>query len=367
MTKVVILGSGIIGSSIAYKLSHYPQLDITLIDGKNPGTGSTGAALGILMGIISHKVKGRAWQLRESSLQRYQTLIPELEDITGCSIPANNHGIVKLLFSSEEVAKYEKLAQFRAQQGYELRIWQPDVLKAHCLEIDHSSIVGAVYSPHDQQINPTALTQALVKAASLKGVKCLFGENVEQITSAVSSTNPQQKCREIHLPHKTLLADWVIVATGLGTTPLIKSLGCNLVIKPVLGQALLVKYNSWKHNSEFNPVITGNDVHIVPMKNQEFWLGATVEFPTDEISLVPNQELLNDLHQSAISFCPNLAHAPVMLSWTGKRPRPEGKPAPVIEKLPNYSNIILATGHYRNGVLLAPATADVIASLILDS
>ena len=366
MTKVVILGSGIVGSSIAYKLSDYPQLDITLVDAKNPGTGSTGAALGILMGIISHKIKGRAWDLRKYSLQKYTTLIPELQEITGISIPSNNHGIVKLLFSSEEIIKYEKLAQIRSQQGYELKIWNPDIVKSHCIEIDSSSIVGAVYSPNDRQINPTALTQALVKAASLKGVECFFGEKVEQITSVGNSDYQQQNCREIHLQSKTLLADWVIVATGLGTSPLIQSFGCNLAIKPVLGQALLIKYPQWRHNSEFNPVITGNDVHIVPMKNSEFWLGATVEFSTEEIPLVPDPQLLKDLRQNAISFCPDLANAPVMLSWTGKRPRPEGKPAPVIEKLPNYDNILLATGHYRNGVLLAPATADAIASMIVE-
>ena len=366
MTKVVILGSGIVGSSIAYKLSNYPQLDITLIDAKNPGTGSTGAALGVLMGIISRKTKGRAWNLRESSLQRYTTLIPELEELTGLSIPYNRHGIVKLLFSSEEIAKYEKLAQVRSQQGYELQIWTSDILKNYCREIDTSSVVGAVYSPSDKQINPTSLTQALVKAASLQGVECIFGEKVEQINSIANSYSQQQNCREIHLQSKTLLADWIVVATCLGTYTLIESLGFTLAIKPVLGQALLIKYDNWRHNSEFNPVITGNDVHIVPMKNNEFWLGATVEFPTEEILPVPNQQLLNDLQQNAIAFCPNLTNATVILSWTGKRPRPDGKAAPVIEKLPNYSNILLATGHYRNGILLAPATADVIASMILE-
>lgn len=366
MKKIVIIGSGIVGSSIAYKLSQYPQLDITLIDAQSPGTGATGAALGILMGIISYKVKGRAWKLRESSLQRYNTLIPELEKLTGLVIPSNNYGIVKLLFCAEDIAKYEQLAEVRSQQGYELQIWTPEVLKSRCLEVDTSSVAGAVYSPYDRQINPTPLTQALVKGASLKGVKCLFGEKVEQITSISNSDNHQQNCREVHLKNQTLLADWVILATGLGTTSLIKSLGSDLAIKPVLGQALLVKNDHWRHDSEFNPVITGNDVHIVPMKNNEFWLGATVEFPTEDMQIVPHQDLLNKLHQNAIAFCPNLADAPIMLSWSGKRPRPDGKTAPVIEKLANYNNILLATGHYRNGILLAPATADAIASMILE-
>ena len=361
MTKVVIIGSGIIGSSIAYELSHNRQLDITLLDAKNPGTGSTGSALGILMGIISQKTKGRAWQLRESSLQRYQTLIPKLEALTDIKIHQNQHGIVKLLFAEEEVAKYQKLSQIRAQQGYDLQLWDNKTLKTKCIEVNTDSIIGAVYSPHDRQIKPTALTNALVRGASLQGVKCLFGQTVEKIEASHTATDQQI----IHLSNNSLSADWIILATGLGTSPLIKSLGCDFVpIKPVLGQALLVKHNHWQHQADFNPVITGNDIHIAPMKDDEFWLGATVEFPSTDSESIASEELLSHLHQKAISFCPSLADSPIMLSWTGKRPRPEGKPAPIIERLGEYPQIILATGHYRNGILLAPATANCVASMI---
>ena len=61
--------------------------------------------------------------------------------------------------------------------------------------------------------------------------------------------------------------------------------------------------------------------------------------------------------QQAIAFCPQLKNAQVIQTWSGKRPRPEGIPAPVIDNLSGYSNVLLATAHYRNGVLLAPATA----------
>ena len=200
MSKVIIIGSGIIGSSIAYELSNNPQLEITLIDSKNPGTGSTGSALGLLMGVISHKTKGRGWKLRETSLQRYQTLLPELEALTGLSIPYNKYGIVKLLFAPEQVAKYKKLAKVRQEQGYDLHVWDTDTLKDNCPEVNTEEIskepiVGAVYSPVDKQINPTNLTKALVQGASLRGVECIFGEKVvdlaiDQNTGVYSHTNP---------------------------------------------------------------------------------------------------------------------------------------------------------------------------------
>ncbi len=361
MQKVVIIGSGIVGSAIAFELSENRDLDITLIDEKNPGTGATGAALGLLMGIISLKTKGKAWQLRESSLQRYKTLISELENSTGLSIPHNRDGIVKLLFAEDDIQKYEHLVEIRASQGYRLEVWDRSVLKYRCPEVDTSSMVGAVYSPDDWQVSPTFLTKALVKGASQKGVRCIFGQKVTRLGICQDNLS----CRWVYLDNQTLEADVVIVATGLGTSSLLESFNVNLKIKPVLGQALLVKYQRWQNRDNFNPVITGNDIHIAPMGNDEFWLGATVEFPdTQEGETQPQAQLLRDLHSGAIAFCPNLNQAPIMLSWTGKRPRPEGKSAPIIEKLEGYDNIILATGHYRNGVLLAPATALVIKEMI---
>jgi glycine oxidase len=361
MTKIIIIGSGIVGSTIAYELSHDPNLDITLIDEKNPGTGSTGAALGILMAVISHKIKGRPWKLRESSLKRYNTLIPELEALTGLHIPHNTDGIVKLLFPDDDLAKWEKLAEIRSQQGYTLNIWDKSLLKHYCPAVDVSSLLGAIYSPCDRQINPTFLTKALVKAASLKGVRCIFGEKVQNLEIIEGNS---RHCRQVDIASESLAADWVILATGLGTSFLIQPLGSEISIKPVLGQALLLKHTSWQMKNNFNPVITGNDIHIAPMGNDEFWLGATVEFPNNGEEILPDKDLLQNLQQQAITFCPSLMDATVMLSWTGKRPRPEGKSAPIIEKLGDYNNIILATGHYRNGVLLAPATAYSVSELI---
>ena len=70
MSKIVIIGCGIVGAAIAYELSLITGLDITVIDKNTPASGATGAALGEVMGVISQKQKGRAWRLRRTSLQR---------------------------------------------------------------------------------------------------------------------------------------------------------------------------------------------------------------------------------------------------------------------------------------------------------
>ncbi len=366
MTKVAIIGAGIVGAAIAYELSQVRGLEITLIDRDRPASGSTGAALGVLMGAISQKTKGRAWQLRQRSLERYETLIPELETLTGKQIAVNRQGIVKLLFEGDCLDKWQQLQAIRRTQGWQLEIWERVDLENRCPQIDHNKIIAAVYSPQDRQINPTMLTEALIAGAVKNGVKCQFGVEVGEASTKNDKT-ALRYCYQIETTEENLETDWLVVAAGLGSTPLTHFLKQSVDIRPVLGQALKLKLDNNLGNPNFQPVITGEDVHLVPLGNGEYWLGATVEFPQEEgQEVVPQTQLLEKLRQQAIAFCPAIAQAKIISTWSGKRPRPQGQPAPLIGLLSGYSNILLATGHYRNGVLLAPATAEKIKQFICE-
>ena len=169
MTRIAIVGCGIVGATLAYELSRHSQLDIHVIDQGNPAQGSTQAALGVLMGIISHKVKGRNWRLRRDSIERYKTLIPELEDTLGQPIP-HIKGLLSLCFDPEELPRWQSLQTKRAEQGYPLEIWSPDQLRQHCPQINAQNVAAAIYSPQDGQVHPQQLTLALVEAAQRRGV-----------------------------------------------------------------------------------------------------------------------------------------------------------------------------------------------------
>jgi glycine oxidase len=351
MSEITIVGCGVVGAAIAYELSQIPGRKITVLEKQlTPAAGSTGAALGVLMGIISHKTKNRAWQLRETSIQRYATLIPELEAQTKIKIPVNGQGIVKLLFAEvDDLAKWRQLQEVRQTQGWSLAIWDRDELTLRCPQIVNEKIIGAVYSPQDTQINPAILTQALVKAASQNGVEFQFGVTIENSLDRAISTN-----------------DWLVISAGLGSTPLTASLLHKIEITPVLGQALRLRVDKPCGHADFQPVITGNDRHLVPVGNNEYWLGATVEFSNIKGEVIVDRELLEQVRQDTIDFCPMLADATILETWWGMRPRPQGKSAPIIESLPGYPHVLLATGHYRNGVLLAPATALAIEQVVSD-
>ncbi|MEH2427072.1 MAG: FAD-dependent oxidoreductase [Nostoc sp.] len=362
MSHVVIIGCGVVGAAIAYELSLVKGLKITVCDRQPPAQASTGAALGVLMGAISQKIKGKAWQMRQTSIQRYETLIPELEALTGRKIPFNRQGILMLLSDSslEGMSAWEKLVEIRHSQGWNLEIWDTAKLQNICPQVDQEKITNAIYSPQDRQIDPTALTLALVEAAQQNGVTFKFG-----VTVLDAPTSTPEFCHQLETTEGKITADWFVIAAGLGSTPLTAKLNQIIDIRPVLGQALQMRVGHPLGNPDFQPAITGNDVHIVPVGGGDYWIGATVEFPSNGDEIPPNQELLESVREQAIAFCPELGTASILRTWSGLRPRPEGRPAPVIGKLPGFSNVLLATGHYRNGVLLAPATAYAIREMII--
>jgi glycine oxidase len=364
LQSVVIVGCGVIGAAIAYELSQVPDLAITVIDPKPAASGATGAALGVAMAVISQKTKGRNWRLREQSLRRYQTLLPELEAAIGHGIQ-RNQGILSLCFEAEALPRWQSLQAIRQGQGYRLELWSPAQMLERCPFLNVKGAVVGVYSPQDIQVNPTELTQALVTVATQRGVSFHIGEAVVGFETA--SVGELSACHHVCTPSQTFAADWVMLASGLGTTPLTTSLQQPTILGPVLGQGLRLHLPQPLGHSSFQPVINGSDIHLVPLGGSDYWIGATVEFPahpeTPEVALAeflaypPDPNLLDEVLQGAIAYCPALAQGAITDRWFGLRPRPQGQAAPILQPLTGYQNVMLATGHYRNGVLLAPATA----------
>lgn len=352
--KVTIAGCGVVGATIAYELSRVPELEITVVDAQptpiqadlQECPASTGAALGVLMGAISKKEKGRNLRMRLFGIQYYNNLVTELAEFTGRSIPFNRQGILMLQFPDDDLSVWDRLIAVRQKQDLPLELWDRERLNGKFPFLEQAS--AAVYSPSDRQIHPVALTQALIEGAKARGVRFEFGTKVLG-----------RQGDRVQTSHGSIESDYLVISAGIGSKEI-----SSIDIRPVLGQAIQLRLpNSL---GEDLPVITGNDVHIVPLGDSEYWVGATVEFPTElgEV-LPPDRELFDAVMQQAIEFCPRLKEAEVVRSWFGLRPRPQGRPAPVIEAI--EPQVLLASGHYRNGVLLAPATAQHVKEIILNS
>ncbi|MEM6836764.1 MAG: FAD-dependent oxidoreductase [Cyanobacteria bacterium P01_C01_bin.120] len=359
MARIAIIGCGVVGAAIAYELSCQTTHSIIVLEQNQPAQGATGAALGIAMGVISHKVKGRNWRLREASLRRYATLLTELTALTGQPVPHNPQGILSLCFDEALLPRWRSLQEIRQRQGWQLEIWSPDQVAEACPHLRPEKVQAGIYSPQDLQISPTAFTQILMDAAQRQGVELYSG-------SAVTGFQQQEnRLLSVQTADQEYPADWVIITAGLGSELLTRQLNQQLPLLPVLGQGIRISTTHSLGRETFQPVINGDDVHLVPLENRQYAIAATVEFPPEkERSPKPQRESLEALWQTAIDYCPILAEAKILSTWYGLRPRPQGQAAPVIQRLPGYRNGLLATGHYRNGVLLAPATALKICEML---
>jgi glycine oxidase len=358
MARIVIIGCGVVGAAIAYELSRTTSHTITVLEQHTPAEGATGAALGIAMGVISHKVKGRNWRLREASLRRYATLLLELAE-WGQPVPHNSQGILSLCFDAEKLPRWQSLQEIRQRQGWQLEIWSPAQVVDACPHLAIDQVVAGIYSPQDLQIAPTALTQSLITAAQQQGVE------LQADAMVVGFEQQGDRLVAVQSTAKTYAADGVIITAGLGSELLASTLGHSLPLVPVLGQGLRIQMPEALGDESFQPVINGDDVHLVPMGDRIYGVAATVEFPPDgERSPLPQKEALDAVWQAAVAYCPALKSGEILSTWYGLRPRPQGQAAPVIQPIEGISNGILATGHYRNGVLLAPATALQVRELL---
>ncbi len=339
--EVLVVGSGVVGATIAYYLAK-GGLEVTLVDQSSPAQGSTGAALGLLYGVLSQKLTGLALDLRLRSLHAYDQLIGELT----YEIPYNRQGILKLAYCEAETEAWDQLIQVRAAQGWPLiRLSPPEVSWSG---INPTDLVAALYSPRDRQVDPRALTLALGARIRHLGGQIHLGTRVEMLQERPGGW-------VVHTSEGVIRADWVVVSAGLGSATLTPAVN----LTPVLGQALELAWPC----PPGQPVITHNDVHLVPLGEQGYWVGATVEFPGEDAFPEPDPAALQKLREQSEKFYPGLSQAPVRRAWWGLRPRPVGEPAPVVRAVGD--RLILATGHYRNGVLLAPVTAELVQALVL--
>ncbi|MDX2254555.1 MAG: FAD-dependent oxidoreductase [Pseudanabaenaceae cyanobacterium bins.39] len=356
--KVNIIGCGVIGAAIAYHISRVSRndhrcfdtgaaLDISVFEANpRPAMVATGASLGVLMGACSAKARGDLINLRLRSLGMYDRWIDDLQSQTGLSILYNRQGILNL-YRSPVMSKLQSLIAIRKEQGFDLEWLEPSQMP----DFLRDQTLGGLFSPCDRAVHPVQLVNALVTASAMNGVTFYWDQPVQNLRSLVGD------------------ADAITVVTaGMGARELLAPILPREILQPIGGQAVRVRLPNLglqqviHAEGDLAPDILP-DLNIVPLGNDEYWLGATVEF---EDRTLPRQENMELLRQQAIAWCPAFQDAEILETWAGHRPRPQGAKAPILGAVPDLPHILLAIGHYRNGVMMAPITAQIISDLILN-
>jgi len=313
--------------------------------------GST-AALGLLMAQVFHRASGRAWRLRQASLALWEQWVAELQS-QGHPLQLNR-GLLLLAATPDEQARQHSLCAARQAMGLPFELLGPEQLAALAPPLPAAAL-GGLWSAADGQIDPQPLLAALLQAAGRLGAQSL--------STRVQALQPIAGGRwQLQLEAaEPLQCDAVVVCAGRGAAELLQPLGHPIPLAPVLGQALelaLAPGDSaagWRGPWPAATVWQG--INLVPRPGGGVWLGATLE---PGLSASPQAlQAMATLNGHAPDW---LRRARVVRQWQGLRVQPLGRAAPWLEVL--APGLLLAGCHYRNGLLLAPATATWIADAL---
>jgi len=343
---IVIIGSGIIGKFNALELSELGY-QVTIID-PTQLQNSSNAALGLLMGNMYQKRRGRSWNLRKQSIELWPQWITFLQKF---NYKLNiEKPLIKLTTDEEKFKKLEKFVCKNNDQN--LRILERDsILIKNINKAFQTKNIKGIISFEDGRINPFSLLQTLDKYLKHKKVNYLQEEIIK-----IRKSNNQWISRTRN--NENIKSDMVILCNSLNTIDLIDNISHNIKLKPVLGQAMEIDINDAEVDllslpKQFNI----NGKNIIPKSNNKLIIGST-----DEYSTKPAENTFEKL-TNFLDKKPNwLLEGKLSKKWYGIRSRPDGEPSPIMKNL--QDGLIICTGFYKNGILLAPACSKWVANEI---
>ena len=346
-SDVIIIGGGIIGCAIAYNLAKRDIKPLLIDKAPTVGTEASWAGAGIL---TSHASTHEPYPtLCRASLALYPVLAEELRAETQIDIEFIQSGTLSVFFNQAEAAGLIGLADRRVKRGFSAEVLTPE--QAWQLEPALSkSVAGAVLFPEDAQVRNPKMVTALAKGAAKLGAMFLFGNPV---TNFIQEND---RVIGVVVNGETLYADTFVIAAGCWAGTLMAQLDVPIQVEPAKGQIVLVEAMP----PLFQHVVDGLGIYIVPRADGKILLGATVEFVGyDKTATVDGTKQMID---AGIAIAPQLADSTFVQTWAGLRPY--AKKGPLLGYLPGYDNVVLASGHFKNGILLAPITGQLIAELL---
>jgi glycine oxidase len=310
---------------------------------------ASSAAAGVLAVASGISKMGPAFELKRASLEMFPPLVEELRDLTGIDAEYLPWGLLSLIQDEEDEKRLRRLYQLRQTQGLPVEWLTAEEVWEQEPEITRQ-LRGAVLFPSDHHIHNTKLTQALAAGAQKLGARLTLGKTVSEIKQEGG------RVTGVLLDGELVSCTTVVIAAGSWSGQVGELFGLTLPVQPAKGQMLACRADFLHH------VISWQDHYLVPRGNGEVIIGSTVEFAgfNKEVTL----EALRSLVTRAETMAPAIGKAPLVRAWAGLRPYSPTR-RPILCRAPGLDNVILATGHHRNGILLAPITGKLVTELII--
>ncbi len=352
-SDVLIGGGGIIGLSIARKLHQKGIRKITILERRAIGKEASYAAAGMLAPHAeTDKLDDFFYFCNESNLL-YPRFAGEIFDETGVDIELDKSGTLYLAFTEEDAAEIRRRFQWQKSTG--LQVEHLTARETRQTEPFISpDVLESLYFPNDWQVENRKLLRALQKYCEINKIETR--ENAEIKNLLIENG----KVIGAETESEKFTAETVVLATGAWTS-LIKAGNVVLPqVKPIRGQ--MISFHTAKRL--FGKVIYSPRGYIVPRADGRILTGATVEDAGFDKSV--NESGIALLRNHALEIAPGLVNLDIYESWAGLRPL-AADGFPVLGKFAEIGNLFVATAHYRNGILLAPLTAQILADKIAEN
>jgi glycine oxidase len=359
---VLIVGGGVIGMSIAWRAAQQ-GLSVVIADPR-PGQGATYAAAGMLTPIAEAAYAEREiFALGQESLRRYPEFISELHAVSGLPTGFLQAGTLQVAYDSDDLAL---LAETRVlQESFGVHLEQ--LTARDCRQAEpmlDPSVRGGLLAPDDGSVDPRLLSVALQEAAERSGAR-LVRQPVTEIRCAAGRTDGARLADD-----SVIRSRWIVLAAGWESAGLAGLPGgVAPPVRPVKGQIIRLRMSNAAAAAGLPPglllrtvrgLVRGSSVYLVPRDSGELVIGATQEElgPDTTVTAGGIWELLRD----ARTLVPGITELELQDVTAGLRPgTPDNAPVLGPSVLPG---LVLATGHFRAGVLLAPVTADTVAAYL---
>ncbi len=348
---VVIAGAGVVGCALALELAEAGRR-VVVVDREEPGAGASSAAAGMLVPQGETAQAGPFLDLARASMPLFTPLAARLRDLTGADVELRQPGLLHAAFDDAGAARLvESVQRQRAAGG-----------SAHWLTGDETRRLepalsprarGALHDPEPCQVDNARLTRALADLAVDRGVEFRLRRAVTRLTREGA------RVTGLETEAGPIPAGVTVLAAGAWSAALAATIGIDVPVRPVKGQMLETRLPSGR----LHALVWTEDVYLVPRAGGRVLVGATVEEAGFDTRVTLGG--VASLARAACDGVPALAGAAVLRSWAGLRPgTPDG--LPILGAVDGADGLVLATGHFRNGILLAPITARLLADLILD-
>jgi len=347
---VVVVGGGAIGCSAAWHLAR-AGVSVTLLERGELAGQASGAAAGMLAPYGEADGAGPFldWGLR--SLARFEGLAHELREDSGVDPEFVRSGILRV---ATDAAAAEALQRRGREHGDALEWLAPEELRSLAPSVTHAA-EGALWSETEAHVRSPLLTRAFARAAEARGAR------VEEGIPVVGLRREGGRVVGVETPTGSRPAGAVVLCAGSWTGSAGSWLAPEFVvpIAPVRGQIVSLEAPP----QSFSTIVWGaGGAYLVPKLDGTIVVGATTERVGFDRRVTAAG--VSDLLQAAQALVPQLAGAGFRGAWAGLRPEsPDG--LPLVGPVPAVDGLLLAAGHYRNGVLLSPVTGQWIADGVL--